>query len=246
MLRVSYLVAGLVLAVLLVAVGGMGFVVGQSTHPTDESSVGPSTSEDDTGSMMGSGGGDGMGSMMNGGSMMGSMMGSFDDEGKPFDLQFIDQMIPHHEGALMSSEHMISNSKRPEMRQLYEDIQKSQSEQIEQMRAWREQWYPEAEPTSEMMDSTQMEGMMDSAQMDGMMGEGHMQEEMMGGDTADSMFLRMMIPHHQSAIDMSEQALERAEHPELRGLAQQIIDEQTAEIGLMEGYLEEIEASDGN
>jgi uncharacterized protein (DUF305 family) len=69
---------------------------------------------------------------------------------------------------------------------------------------------------------------------------------MMGGDTTDSMFLRMMIPHHQSAIDMSEQALERAEHPELRGLAQQIIDEQTAEIGLMEGYLEEIEASDGN
>jgi hypothetical protein len=76
MLRVSYLVAGLVLAVLLVAVGGMGFVVGQITHPTDESSVGASTSEDDTGSMMGSGEDDGMGSMMNGGSMMGTMMAS--------------------------------------------------------------------------------------------------------------------------------------------------------------------------
>jgi uncharacterized protein (DUF305 family) len=163
-------------------------------------------------------------------------MGSFDEE-RPFDLQFIDQMIVHHQGAIMSSEHMIADSERPELRQLAENIQRSQSEQIEQMRAWREQWYPDAEPTSEMMDSTQMEGMM---------GEGHMQEEMMGGDTTDSMFLRMMIPHHQSAIDMSEQALERAEHPELRGLAQQIIDEQTAEIGLMEGYLEEIEASDGN
>ena len=172
-------------------------------------------------------------------------MGSFDEE-RPFDLQFIDQMIVHHQGAIMSSEHMIADSERPELRQLAENIQRSQSEQIEQMRAWREQWYPDAEPTSEMMDSTQMEGMMDSAQMEGMMGEGHMQEEMMGGDAADSMFLRMMIPHHQSAIDMSEQALERAEHPELRGLAQQIIDEQTAEIGLMEGYLEEIEASDGN
>jgi uncharacterized protein (DUF305 family) len=171
--------------------------------------------------------------------------GSFDEE-RPFDLQFIDQMIVHHQGAIMSSEHMIADSERPELRQLAENIQRSQSEQIEQMRAWREQWYPDAEPTSETMDSTQMEGMMDSAQMDGMMGEGHMQEEMMGGDTADSMFLRMMIPHHQSAIDMSEQALERAEHPELRELAQQIIDEQTTEIGLMERYLEEIEASDGN
>jgi uncharacterized protein (DUF305 family) len=170
---------------------------------------------------------------------------SFDEE-RPFDLQFIDQMIVHHQGAIVSSEHMIADSERPELRQLAENIQRSQSEQIEQMRAWRDQWYPDAEPTSEMMDSTQMDEMMDSAQMDGMMGEGHMQEEMMGGDTADSMFLRMMIPHHQSAIDMSEQALERAEHPELRELAQQIIDEQTVEIGLMEGYLKEIEASDGN
>src|SRR5215211_2808041 len=119
MIRVSYLVVGLVLAVLLVAVGGMGFVVGQITHATDESSVGASTSEDDTG----------------------SMMGSLNDEEKPFDLQFIDEMIPHHEGALMSSEHMISNSERPELRQLYENIQKSQSEQIEQMQEWRKEWY---------------------------------------------------------------------------------------------------------
>ena len=54
--------------------------------------------------------------------------------------------------------------------------------------------------------------------------------------------MRMMIPHHQLAIDMSEEALEKAEHPELKELAQKIIDEQSAEIELMKGYLEEIEA----
>src|SRR3954453_23915304 len=100
MFRGKRLVAVLVLAVLLVAVGGMGFIVGQITRATDERGAGTSTSEDDAGSVMGRGEGDGMDSMMNGGSMMGSL-----DEGKPFDLQFIDQMIPHHEGALMSSEH---------------------------------------------------------------------------------------------------------------------------------------------
>ncbi len=179
------------------------------------------------------------------GGMSGSQtMSSFDEE-KPFDLQFIDQMIIHHQGAIVSSEHMIADSERPELRQLTENIQKSQSEQIEQMRAWREQWYPDAEPTFEMMDPAQMEGMIGSTQMEEMMGEGHMQEGMMSGDATDNMFLRMMIPHHQLAIDMSEQALERAEHPELRELARNIIDEQTAEIGLMEGYLEEIDAADG-
>jgi uncharacterized protein (DUF305 family) len=163
-------------------------------------------------------------------------MGSFDEE-KPFDLQFIDQMITHHQGAIMSAEHMVADSERPEMRQLSENIQKSQAEQIEQMRTWREEWYPDAGPTFEM-DPTQMNEMMGDNQM---MGDEHMQE-MMGTDGSDAMFLRMMIPHHQLAVDMSEQALDKAEHPELKELAQQIIDEQSAEIELMEGYLEKMGA----
>ena len=160
----------------------------------------------------------------------GHTMGSFDED-QPFDLQFIDQMIMHHQGAIMSSEHMISDSGRPELRQLSENIQESQAEQIEQMRAWQEEWYSGA---------GQSPGMMDSDRMDGMMG-GSMQG-MMGGDAADAMFLRMMIPHHQSAVDMSEEALDKAEHPELKELAQTIIDEQSAEIELMKRYLEEIES----
>jgi uncharacterized protein (DUF305 family) len=233
MLSGKYLVVVLGLAVLLVAVGGMGFVVGQITHAPDESSVSTPTSEYDMGSMIGSRGGDGMGSMMNGRSMMGSMMGSLDEEGKPFDLQFIDQMIPHHEGALMSSEHMISNSKLPEMRQLYENIQKSQSEQIEQMKEWRKEWYPDAEQPSGMMGDGQSGSMMGNGMMGGSM------QGMMGGNTLDIMFLKMMIPHHQMAVDMSDEALSKAEHPELRDLAQNIRDEQSSEIELMKGYLNE-------
>jgi uncharacterized protein (DUF305 family) len=220
MLSARYLVVGLVLPVLLVAVWGMGFVVGRNTLTTDESSAGTSTS------------GDNMGSMMNGGGMTGShTMGSLDEEGKSFDLQFIDQMIPHHEGALMSSEHMISNSKRPEMRQLYEDIQKSQSEQIEQMQEWRKEWYPDAERAVGMMGDGQTGSMMGNGMMDGSM------QGMMGGNALDTMFLRMMIPHHQMAVDMSEEALSKAEHPELRDLARKISDEQSKEIELMQGYL---------
>lgn len=225
MLSARYLVVGLVLTVLLVAVWGMGFVVGQITHATDESSAGTSTS------------GDNMGSMMNGGGTMGShMVSSLDEEGKPFDLQFIDQMIPHHEGALMSSEHMISNSKRPEMRHLYENIQKSQSEQIEQMQEWREEWYGE--------DAGQSSGMMGDGQTGSMMGNNGMMggsmQGMMGGNALDTMFLKMMIPHHQMAVDMSDEALSKAEHPELRDLAQKIRDEQSSEIELMQGYLNAI------
>ena len=215
MTRARYLVASLVLAVLLVLVAGAAFASGRM------------------GSMMDHGGE----GRNHGGE--GHTMGSFDEE-QPFDLQFIDQMIMHHQGAIMSSEHMIADSERPELRELAQNIQQSQSEQIEQLQTWRQEWYGHAERTFGMMDPTQMEEMMGEGHMEEMMG-GSMQG-MMDGDMADTMFLRMMIPHHQLALDMSEEALDRAKHPELKEFAQRIIDEQSAEIEVMQDYLQEIEA----
>ena len=211
MVRARYLVIGLVMVVLLTSAGGIGFVIGQNNDVTDERATSSSVSGDDMGSMMGT---------------------SNEDEEKPFDLQFIDEMIPHHQMALISSEHMISDSQRPEMRQLYENIQKSQSDQIEQMQEWRKEWYPDAGRPSEMMGEEQMGGMMDNGMMDGSV------QGMMGGDALDTMFLKMMIPHHQTAVEMADEALSKAEHPELRDLAQEIREEQSSEIQLMQGYLE--------
>ena len=249
--RARLFAVGLAVAALLAVGGGVVYAQGQGSSMmggdtaksgADGNGMGGMMNCGMAGSMMGGQGG--MGSMMGEQSMSGGqMMGSFDEE-QPFDLQFIDQMIMHHQGAIMSSEHMISDSERPELRQLAEDIQQSQSEQIEQMQEWREEWYPDAESTFGMMDPTQMEGMMGDGMMDQMMG-GSMQG-MMGGDATDAMFLRMMIPHHQMAVDMSDEALDgNAEHPELEDLAQLIRDEQSAEIELMQGYLDEIEASTG-
>lgn len=52
----------------------------------------------------------------------------------------------------------------------------------------------------------------------------------------DSMFIREMIPHHDDAIEMADLALTRAEHPELKQLAEQIKRNQTAENGQMRGW----------
>lgn len=76
------------------------------------------------------------------------------------------------------------------------------------------------------------------AEMMGQMGTGGMMMPRgMGDDISDRMFLRMMIPHHQLAIDMAEEALTRAEHGPLEVLAREIIADQDAEIAEMERYL---------
>ena len=152
----------------------------------------------------------------------------------PYDLRFIDEMTMHHRGAVMSARMMIADSARPELRDLARRITAEQTRQIEQMAAWRRQWYPDAGRPAMGMDGMGMMGAgMGSARM-GKMGGG-----MMNGGQADRMFLRMMIPHHQLAVEMAEDALESAEHDELKRLAENIKEGQAAEIEEMEGYLED-------
>jgi uncharacterized protein (DUF305 family) len=60
---------------------------------------------------------------------------------------------------------------------------------------------------------------------------------------ADVMFLQMMIPHHQQAIDISNIALKSSKDVELLALADTIIEAQTAEIVQMSSWLKEAGAS---
>ena len=53
------------------------------------------------------------------------------------------------------------------------------------------------------------------------------------GDDFDKAFIEMMIPHHQGAIEMAEEALESAKHQEIKDLATDIIEAQQREIDMM-------------
>lgn len=46
----------------------------------------------------------------------------------------------------------------------------------------------------------------------------------------DERFIDMMISHHQGAINMAKDALQKAQHPEIKQLSQKVIDAQQKEI----------------
>jgi uncharacterized protein (DUF305 family) len=62
---------------------------------------------------------------------------------EPFDKAFIDAMIPHHQSAIEMAEVAYEKSKNPRIKELAENIMSAQKREIEQMKQWRKEWYPQ-------------------------------------------------------------------------------------------------------
>jgi uncharacterized protein (DUF305 family) len=56
---------------------------------------------------------------------------------------------------------------------------------------------------------------------------------------SDMDFVRLMLPHHQAAIDMARAQLLYGTDPQMRRLAQEIITDQQSEIELMQLWLKQ-------
>ncbi|WP_298819678.1 DUF305 domain-containing protein [Chloroflexus sp.] len=141
------------------------------------------------------------------------------DQGVPYDARFIDSMIEHHEGAITMARQVLAESQNEQIRQLAEAIIVAQEAEIAQMRQWRQAWYPDLPPTNGM--GMEMGPMTVPA----------------GDESFDQRFLEAMIPHHEGAIAMARDALQHAEHLEIKQLAEAIISAQEAEIAQMRAWL---------
>ncbi len=72
-----------------------------------------------------------------------------------------------------------------------------------------------------------------------MKGMEKMDQEMMTAPmngNVDHDFVSMMVPHHRGAVEMAQTYLKSGRDPEIRKLAQNIVDSQTKEIRFMRGW----------
>ncbi len=151
-----------------------------------------------------------------------------------YDLRFIDSMVMHHQGAVNMAEEALTKSQRPEMRTLAQDIIAAQKQEIEQMKQWRTTWYPNADQTP-MAWSAEMGHMM-------AMSEDMEQSMMMSLDLGeadadfDLRFIDAMIPHHEGALVMAQDALSKTNRPEIKKLSQDVLNSQQNEIALMKQW----------
>jgi len=136
------------------------------------------------------------------------------------EYDFLVHMIPHHEEAVITARILKENTNNEEMKKFAEDIIRSQSEEIELMTTWLEDWYPEEE------HDIGYQPMMRNL-------------ENLEDDELDQVFLEDMIPHHMEAVMMSQQLLTQglAEHEEVASLARNIRNTQRDEIHMMRNWL---------
>lgn len=148
----------------------------------------------------------------------------------PFDQAFIDAMVPHHRSAIEMAEGAKARGlTQPDLDRIATDIIDSQQREIDQMLEWREQWFGSGKlgpVLPEVLGVPESELGMNHGGGD----------EIAGAIDVDAKFAEMMIPHHEGAITMAKAAQSRAQHPEIKTLAEAIVEAQLREIGVLQKH----------
>jgi uncharacterized protein (DUF305 family) len=153
----------------------------------------------------------------------------------PDDVQFMQDMIPHHNQAIQMAELVPDRTNRQELNDVAGRINASQEDEIAFMQQWlRERGEPIPEPTAH-------DAMHTTHKMAGMASPEEMAElATLEGTDFDRLFLALMITHHEGAVTMVEELLEQpgsAYDPVLFQFTDDVTNDQTTEIERMNAIL---------
>jgi len=154
------------------------------------------------------------------------------DQFNDADVTFAQGMIPHHEQAIEMADIALDPTvgASAEVRDLATRIKGGQDPEIALMSGWLTAWgKPLTMDMGDGHDMSSMEGMMSVEEMDAL--------GMMTDVDFDSMWMEMMIRHHEGAIVMAQTVKANGSNPDVLALADQVIAAQQAEITEMQALL---------
>ena len=138
-----------------------------------------------------------------------------------YEVRFLTGMIDHHAMAVMTGMMCEERAFHEELRDLCHELVAAQSAEIELMQGWLQDWYGVThEPEMKPGDENRMAKL-----------------AKMSGAEFEIEFMTMMIRHHERAIREGLHCMDRAYHPDLIELCENIIATQAEEIALMEQWL---------
>ncbi|MGB3829796.1 MAG: DUF305 domain-containing protein [Ornithinimicrobium sp.] len=185
-------------------------------------------------------------------------------DGQSVDAGFSRDMSEHHAQAVDMSLIVLQASDSRDIDVVAYDIATTQSNQIGRMQGWLVDWnLPQARSEDRMawmpdgsmsVSADGMDGMDDASTaapgtpgyraMPGMASLAEM-AELRSADPAQAeiLYLQLMITHHLAGVAMAQAAVDHAEDPQVRDLAQAMVNGQRSEIRLMADLLATRDAS---
>jgi uncharacterized protein (DUF305 family) len=112
---------------------------------------------------------------------------------RTFDLRYINAMISHHRGAMLLAEQLLSNTTRPEMKELAQNILKDEPEAIAELYAWKKSWYGDTRSVRDPIVAN--------------LGP--------SDDKFDLRFLNAIIAHHEDGIMMTQETRQKTSRVEI-------------------------------
>ncbi|THF69218.1 DUF305 domain-containing protein [Deinococcus sp. Arct2-2] len=160
-------------------------------------------------------------------SMPGMAMGSMDLSGlkklsgKAFDRAFLSMMVPHHQAALDMARAVVPLSKDATVKAWANQIIRDQTREINTMNTLLKNYGGKDAPMAASMTKS-------------MAGMGDMVKKAKNADVA---FVQGMLPHHASAIEMANRALQQGTNDKVLALSRDIVTAQAKEMYSFRGWL---------
>ncbi|MEQ9484743.1 DUF305 domain-containing protein [Coleofasciculus sp. F4-SAH-05] len=172
---------------------------------------------------------------------------------------FIQMMIHHYQMTEDMANLALDKAQRPEIQRFAQTVKTEQNRKIEQLKAWYKQWYGTEVPAVSQMrmhpggnqnmpmnsgtgmhpggnQNMPMHQGMNMMSMMNKMGNMNMMavdlDALKNAPDFDKAFMEQMIPHQKMAVMMAGMVLD-SNRPEVRNLAQSILQEESAEIEQM-------------
>lgn len=156
------------------------------------------------------------------------MEAKFTESGNP-NIDFLQNMIPHHKGAILSSQKLLqSKDLHPKLKKIAQAIITAQEKEI----AYFTKLLGNEAQLRQEIDKEQYQQFVQQAKQDmqTMMQAMHKSSQESSSNDAQSAYMESMIAHHQGAIDVARQILSISNNATIKKIANAIIAAQESEI----------------
>lgn len=139
-----------------------------------------------------------------------------------FEINFMKTLIDHHYSGVIIDQICVKRATHDPLRDLCAKEVKDQQMQINMMQSWLKKWYGiDYEPRLDAQGKAIVQYV----------------SSLGGGRTFEIGFMENLIPHHLSAIIMSESCVKRAYHDALKDMCENVISSQTMSIRMLNDWL---------